>query len=173
MAHIEQREFLHGLAVAHPGYFTGVRVLEVGSLNINGTVRDFFTGCDYTGVDVGPGPGVDVVGYGQRLDYDDESFDTVISAECFEHNPDWLATFVNMRRMCSGLVIVTCATAGRLEHGTATSDRGSSPLTADWGYYRNLVADDFYRALPIDDLFTAHSFTTNTASHDLYFWGMV
>jgi hypothetical protein len=174
MAHPEQRVFFGQVASRFPESFTGRRVLEVGSLNINGTVRDFFTDCDYTGVDVGEGPGVDVVAEGQTLDYDDESFDTVISAECFEHNPYWLETFVNMRRMCSGLVVFTCATEGRAEHGTTRTDPGSSPLTAHrWEYYRNLTADDFRDALDLDALFSDYRFSTNDSSHDLYFWGLV
>lgn len=174
MAHLQQRDYLAALAARFPQWFTGRRVLEVGSLDINGSVRDFFTGCDWTGVDLAPGPGVDVVAEGQTLDYPDESFDVAISAECFEHNPYWLETFVNMRRMCSGLVIFTCATTGRAEHGTSRSDPASSPFTTGrWDYYRNLTADDFRDALNLDALFAAHEFSTNDASHDLYFWGQV
>lgn len=174
MAHYEQRVFLTSLMARHPAWFTDRRVLEIGSLNINGTVRDFFVDCDYTGVDLAPGPGVDVVGEGQGLDYEDESFDVVISAECFEHNPHWLETFVNMRRMCSGLVIFTCATEGRPEHGTTRTDPGSSPFTVGrWDYYRNLTADDFRDAVDLGAMFARHQFTTNDLSHDLYFWGLV
>lgn len=174
MAHPEQREFFASVTARFPSYFTGRRVLEVGSLNINGTVRDFFTDCDYTGVDLEPGPGVDVVGEGQALDYPDESFDVVVSAECFEHNPYWLQTFVNMRRMCSGLVVFTCATEGRGEHGTTRTDPASSPFTVGrWDYYRNLTADDFHADLNLDALFAAYEFSTNDLSHDLYFWGLV
>ena len=174
MAHPEQRVFFGQVTARFPEWFADRRVLEVGSLNINGTVRDFFTGCDYIGVDVGAGPGVDVIAEGQDLDYEDRSFDTVVSAECFEHNPYWLETFTNMARMCSGLVVFTCATTGRPEHGTTRSDAGSSPLTAHrWDYYRNLTAEDFEAALVLEDLFSDFEFSTNPASRDLYFWGLV
>lgn len=175
MAHPEQRVFVESVRARFPEAFAGVRVLEVGSLNINGTVRDFFTDCDYTGIDVGPGRDVDIVAQGQEYDAPDEHFGTVISAECFEHNPFWLETFVNMRRMCSGLVVFTCATEGRHEHGTARTSPADSPLTVGqgWTYYRNLTAADFEDALPLDDLFIAHEFSTNEGTHDLYFWGVV
>jgi len=173
MAHPEQRAYLTALRARFPWWFTGTSVLEIGSLNINGTVRDLFADCTYVGVDVAPGPGVDVVGLGQELDYADEAFDVAISAECFEHNPAWLETFANMRRMCSGLVVFTCATEGRAEHGTARSTPECSPLTLAWDYYRNLTAADFEDALPLADLFTEYEFSTNDASRDLYFWGLV
>jgi len=57
-------------------------VLEVGSLNINGTVRDFFDAEEYIGIDIGEGPGVDVVSGGHKYK-SKKKFDCVISCECF------------------------------------------------------------------------------------------
>ena len=54
-------EFFEGTKILHPELFTGTRVLEVGSLDINGSVRPIFTDCEYVGLDLGPGPGVDVI----------------------------------------------------------------------------------------------------------------
>ncbi len=173
MAHAEQREFFTGLRELHPAYFTGANVLEVGSLNINGTVRDFFTGGTYVGVDVASGNGVDVVAFAENLKYPDRAFHTVISAECFEHNPEWRATLINMARMSSGLVVVTCATTGRAEHGTRRSSPDSSPFTLDWDYYQNLTAEDFTDSVDLAALFSTYTFTTNEKSHDLYFTGIV
>ena len=173
MAHPEQREFFTALKALQHEYFVGAEVLEIGSLNINGTVRDFFTACNYVGVDVASGPGVDVVAFGENLKYPDRSFHTVVSAECFEHNPEWRATFVNMARMSSGLVVFTCATTGRAEHGTRRSSPDSSPLTLDWDYYQNLTAEDFKFSVDLGALFSHYTFTTNQKSHDLYFWGIV
>jgi SAM-dependent methyltransferase len=173
MAHAEQREFFEWLRERQPAYFMGVNVLEIGSLDINGSVRDFFTGCDYIGVDVASGPGVDVVAFAENLKYPDCAFDTVVSAECFEHNPEWRATFANMARMCSGLVVFTCATTGRAEHGTRRSSPDMSPLTLDWDYYQNLTAEDFKFGTNLRSMFSSYTFTTNQASHDLYFWGIV
>ena len=152
--------------------FSGVSVLEIGSLNINGTVRDFFQTKSYLGVDVGPGPDVDLVAQGETLEFPDDSFDVAISAECFEHNPEWAATFANMHRMSSRYVVFTCASDGRPEHGTRRSAPDSSPLTLEWDYYRNLNEQDFRDAFDIESMFVEHEFRYNPASHDLYFYGI-
>lgn len=173
MAHPEQREFFESVRLRFPHMFAGVKVLDVGSLNINGTVKDFFTNCEYIGVDLEEGPGVDLVGQGQELKFPDRHFSTVVSAECFEHNPYWVETFINMHRMCDGLVVVTCATEGRPEHGTSRTTPQDSPFTVDWNYYQNLTEEDFERNFYLDAMFVRHNFSVNPNSHDLYFWGLV
>ncbi len=77
-----------------------------------------------------------------------------ISAECFEHNPLWRETFSNMYRMTKkgGVLIITCASTGRIEHGTARSVKSTdSPGTTavGWDYDMNLTQNDFDRALDI------------------------
>jgi hypothetical protein len=170
MAHRQQRTWFSKIKTAHPEWFDGVQVLEVGSLNINGTVRDFYNATRYVGVDIGPGPGVDVVSGGEKLDYPDNSFDIAVSAECFEHNPEWVATFANMHRMANTAVLITCASDGRPEHGTSRTDRGSSPHTGD--YYRNLNQQDFEQEFDLNKMFSEHVFEYNPESQDLYFYGV-
>lgn len=176
MSHPQQREFLKTTYNMFSYFFENKKVLEVGSLNINGTVRDFFKGCDYTGIDVGAGKDVDIVCSGHIYDAPTNSFDTVISCECFEHNPYWEQTFANMYRMCKphGLVIFTCATEGRPEHGTSRTDPKDSPLTIGqgWEYYRNLTEKDFRNIFNINQMFLGHSFYVELYHFDLYFWGI-
>jgi hypothetical protein len=90
-------------------------VLEVGSLNINGSIRQFFSNCDYLGIDVGSGVDVDLVCEGQNLHHPNDSYEIFGSCECFEHSPYWVETFNNMYRMTksNGLVFMSCATTGR------------------------------------------------------------
>ena len=172
MAHIEQRNFFESLRDTVPEAFVDVRVLEIGSLNINGTIRDFFQAKDYVGVDVAPGVGVDVVAQGERLVYPDNSFDVTVSAECFEHNPQWVATFWNMWRMSSRHVMMTCASEGRAEHGTTATTPEDSPLTLHWDYYRNLTEQDFEAEFSLDSMFESYFFEYNPVSFDLYFYGV-
>ena len=175
MAHKEQSDYIASVKQQHPSFFNGGRVLEIGSLNINGTVRQFFNADEYVGVDVGKGAGVDVVISGHEYD-DNQFFDCAISCECFEHNPYWLETFENMVRLtkAEGLVIFTCATTGRPEHGTERTTPQDSPLTIakGWSYYRNLTQDDFEKAFDFDGIFKEKCFSLNSKSCNLYFWGL-
>ena len=66
-----------------------VKVLDVGSYNVNGCMRPLFDGteAEYTGLDIEAGPNVDIV-MNEPYHWDnipDESFDFVISANAFEH----------------------------------------------------------------------------------------
>jgi len=164
MAHSTQQEFISYVKNKFPVYFEKSKVLEVGSLDINGSMRSHFFNCDYTGIDVGEGTGVDIVAEGQNYNSPDETYDVCASGECFEHNPYWAETFANMVRMCKseGLVFFTCATTGRKEHGTSRTDVESSPLTIGkgWEYYRNLDEDDFRNSFEeeFDEIFTEYEF---------------
>lgn len=175
MSHPEQLRFVEQIKAAFPSYFNTARVLEIGSLDINGTVRKLFSSCDYIGLDVGAGPGVDVVCQGQEYDGPDSSFDTVISCEVMEHNPYWSKTMTNMVRMTKpgGLVVMTCASTARREHGTTRTSAQDSPLSVGigWEYYKNLAAADFRSALPLGSLFSSHLFLSHYVSKDLYFFG--
>ena len=176
MAHPQQLNFIAALKNQHPEYFNNKKVLEVGSLNINGSIRPFFSGCEYFGLDIGPGRDVDIVGRGDEYNAPDETFDVTISCECFEHNPQWVETFKNMIRMTKtlGFVIITCATVGRPEHGTVKTTPADSPLTIGigWDYYKNLGEEDFRKNINLDEFFSDYNFIINEESHDLYFYGI-
>lgn len=173
MAHAQQAAFIKKTKDHFPEFFSGCEVLEVGSLNINGTVRDFFTeNKGYLGIDLLEGPGVDLVCSGRTLAHADEYYDTVVSTECFEHDKDWKDTFANMFRMTrkGGLVLFTCASIGRAEHGTTRTSPADSPATND--YYQNLSAEDFRNAFDIEGMFSKFLFEYNPVTCDLYFWGI-
>lgn len=176
MAHFEQTQWIEKLRQNFGYYFVHKKVLEIGSLDINGSIRRLFIECDFTGVDLAEGNGVDVVCLGHEFNMPECTYDTVASTECFEHNPYWFETFCNMYRLCknSGLVFFTCATKGRKEHGTARTDFNSSPFTVEkgWDYYQNLTENDFRQRLDLDKMFNYYGFEVNDSYHDLYFWGI-
>lgn len=92
-------------------------VLEVGSYNVNGSVRPLCP-IPYTGVDVQAGPGVDLVADASELPFQDESFATVISTEMLEHALDPVAALVEMVRVLrpGGCLVVTARGNGFPHH---------------------------------------------------------
>jgi len=82
-----------------------------------------------------------------------------------------------MIRLCKkqGLILFTCATEGRREHGTSRTDIGSSPLTVSkgWEYYKNLTEQDFKLSdVSFDDIFEIYDFFVENYVKDLYFYGI-
>ena len=59
--HQAQIKWCQWLRQVYPSHFYKKRVLDVGSLNVNGTNRVLFKKCEYVGIDVIEGKGVDVV----------------------------------------------------------------------------------------------------------------
>ena len=176
MAHFQQRKFVAEVRSRFPEFFERAKVLEVGSWTYNDTIRTLFHSCDYVGADVAGGPDVDLVVPGQDLGFPTGHFDVVISCECFEHNPFWLETFLNMARMLrpGGLFVLTCASTGRGEHGTSRTSPGASLTAVEQhpDYYQNLSKRDFERRITLENHFSHHLFMTNLYSKDLYFIGL-
>ncbi|QNN53125.1 class I SAM-dependent methyltransferase [Nocardioides mesophilus] len=176
MSHPEQLGFFLAVADANPAIVRGGRVLEIGSYDVNGSIRSLFESArEYVGVDLDDGPGVDVVGFGHEIADADGSFDLTISGECFEHDPHWRATFANMSRLArpGGLVAFSCASRGRPEHGTRRTDETLSPGTQSVGldYYRNLIEADFLE-MPLAEWFSVWRFWYLPTHFDLYFAGI-
>ena len=169
MSHPNQMNFVGRVRELFPNSFSHKKVLEVGSLNINGSVREFFNDCDYLGIDLGEGKDVDLVCKAHHLSYPNLYFDTVISCEALEHDEDWDKTFIKMCELAKDLVILTCATKGREEHGTSRTNADASPFTND--YYRNLTIEDLAETMDFHNVFDSFGIETNSESHDLYFWG--
>ncbi len=91
------------------------RTLEIGSLNVNGAIERIG---DYTGIDMRAGPGVDQVMNGHELEFEDESFDCVISAETLEHDDAPWKTAAEIYRVLKdkGVLLVTVPGIGFPRH---------------------------------------------------------
>jgi SAM-dependent methyltransferase len=176
MSHPEQRGFFAAVANANRTLVSGAKVLEIGSYDVNGSLRSLFKSAGaYVGVDLQEGPGVDLVAFGNEINHPDGTYDVTLSGSCFEHDPHWRETFVNMVRMTrpGGLVAFSCASLAYPEHGTARTDKTDSPGTQSKGidYYCNLNASDFFEELSLQSMFGKWKFWYLPTSLDLYFVG--
>jgi SAM-dependent methyltransferase len=102
-----------------PADIRGKWVLEVGSRNINGSLRSFVESlapASYLGVDIATGEGVDEVCDAGRLveRFRPESHDVLISTEMLSHVRDWLQAIDNFKRLLrpNGLLLVTTRSKG-------------------------------------------------------------
>jgi SAM-dependent methyltransferase len=178
MAHKEQIEYCKKIKNKLPNLFKNKNVLDIGSLDINGNNRYLFEDCKYVGIDVGPGKNVDFVCKGHQFSDPDKSYDVVISTECFEHDMYYSLTIKNAIRLLKtgGLFIFTCATEGRPEHGTRTTNPQDAPLLNEfenWAdYYKNLTEEDIENVFDLDSTFSEYEFEVNRISCDLYFYGV-
>jgi hypothetical protein len=75
--HKAQKEWCESLRRKFPIYFYTKRVLDIGSLDVNGTNRYLFYNCHYDGVDIIAGKGVDIVCPAHKLT--GERYDVVLS----------------------------------------------------------------------------------------------
>jgi SAM-dependent methyltransferase len=171
--HQAVKDFLKQVKKEMPHKFRLRKVLEVGSKSINGSSRKYFWFCDYTGIDLSAGKGVDIV-----MDFANEwkcenfkKYDVVISTEMMEHCENWEGALQNMfmALKSGGLFIMTCASEDRLPHGTNEAHPECSPDTNE--YYRNISKEDFKSVLP-SELFDIYVLMNARDKQDLQFYGI-
>lgn len=95
-------------------------VLEVGSMDVNESVRTVFPdSCGYIGIDFREGPRVDRVMNAHALEFFDSSFDVVISTEMIEHDDEFWISIREMGRVLrsNGWLILTARGNGFMPHG--------------------------------------------------------
>lgn len=159
--------FCNKVKAMYPDKFKG-DILDVGSLDINGSNRYLFSTCNYTGLDICAGKNVDIVTPIHKYN-PDKQFDVIISTEMLEHDKYYNTSIKHMIELLKedGLMLLTMATTGRTEHGTNRCNPEDSPLTND--YYKNLVIKD-----TIDHFlgFKEFMFFVKDDSHDLQIAGV-
>lgn len=118
-------------------------VIEIGSRDVNGSIRGLFNGALYVGLDIAPGPGVDVVADGREW-LPRRCVDTVVCAEVLEHceEPEAIVRNASQMLVKGGRLILTCATTGRPPHSGV--DGGPVRLGE---HYQNVPLDTIREAL--------------------------
>ncbi|MCA1759909.1 MAG: class I SAM-dependent methyltransferase [Bacteroidales bacterium] len=166
--HKEVKNFCLSVKHQFPQFFTGVDVLDCGSLDINGNNRYLFDKSNYFGIDIVEGRNVDLV---TRIhDFKtSKQFDCVISTEMLEHDEyfaDSLNAMFNLLKP-GGLLLITAAGCGRKEHGTHEHTPQDSPLTPD--YYHNVDVTMLVQGL---DLTKFSWYTISYLETDIRFAGI-
>ena len=99
-------------------------ILEVGSYNVNGSLRDMVKelGCkSYIGIDIQPGDYVDQVCKAENIlsVFGIEKFDVLICTEAIEHIEDWQLVIHNFKQIVipGGILLVTTRSKGFPLHG--------------------------------------------------------
>lgn len=169
--HPEIDQFLAKVKSLYPEFFNGKKVLEVGSQDINGSIRHHFLNSDYTGIDLGEAPGVDVVVDIVNYKHPNE-YDVVVSTEMLEHCKEWKKALKQMyaNTKSGGLFILTCAGPNRQEHGTHNHTPQDSKFTLE--HYRNISTVDFMLVLSIKDDFSECHLALERGGCDLVFYGI-
>jgi len=122
MCHKSCLEF--GRIVLKKDDIAGKSIIEIGSFDINGSLRQIIEPLKpitYVGVDIAPGPGVDVVCNAEQLlnIFEFNSFDTLVSTEVLEHVKDWKRVVSNFKHLVrpNGILLITTRSKGCGFHG--------------------------------------------------------
>ena len=177
--HDQPRNFTLFVKSILPDYFRNKRVLDVGSGDINGNNKFLFQNCEYEGNDIMAAKNVTIVSKTKDLPFPDESFDTIISTECFEHDPEYKESWKKIYKMLkpNGLFVFTCAAPPRGEHGTRRTTPQDSygciaRLEDMQDYYKNLTHTDLNEVLDLNNTFSVWNTYYEFTSFDLYFIGI-
>lgn len=114
-------------------------VLEFGSYNINGSVRDAYPQAkSWWGIDIAEGNGVDEVADATTFK-SNKQFDIVVCAEAFEHTPEWRQIVQNAYEHVreGGYFFASCASRERPAH--SAFDGGA---LRDGEYYSNVSPEE-------------------------------
>ena len=162
-----------------PKYFENIEYLDVGAGDINGNLNHLFKNCIKNANDVAPNENITIISKTKDLFFINKYFKTIVSSECFEHDPTYKESLLKIYDMLddNGLFTFTCAGDGREEHGTlrtnATSSLGALYNIDDMGnYYKNLTEYDLNEILNLNKLFSSYDTYYNEKSKDLYFVGI-
>ena len=106
-----------------PSEIEGMRILEIGSLNVNGSPREIIDSLKpsmYVGIDIQDGTGVNLIMSAEHLYsvFAPLSFDGIVCTETLEHVKDWRQVIDQIKYVLrpGGWIILTCRAPGYKVH---------------------------------------------------------
>lgn len=118
------------------------KVLDIGSYDVNGSVKPIFAEAQYLGLDMQAGPNVDMICNSHNINLPDESFDVILSTSCFEHDEMFWVTFLEICRLVKpqGYIYINKPSAG--EYHPRPTDcwrfyQGSGQALTNWAKRNN------------------------------------
>lgn len=122
---------------------TAGKVVDLGAMNVNGSYRQLFEpSTEYVGVDLEPGPGVDLVlDDVYSLPFEDNSLDLVLSGQMLEHCGQFWRVFSEISRVLKpeGLAFTIAPSSGPVHRYPVDCYRfypDSYRAIADWAHLR-------------------------------------
>lgn len=130
----------------------GPKVLDIGSLDVNGSVRHLFHkyGVDYVGIDFREGPNVDIVMNAHDIDQFLFDFDTIVCLNTLEHDDAFWITLdnINKRLKQGGYFFFAIPTIGFPLH-----DHPSDY----WRFTEQAIRDVVFKGFEVLDLQTVYT----------------
>lgn len=145
------------------------RALDLGGRDINGSIRGLLPAARWTGLDIAPGPDVDLV-HDATTAWPDgwDRFDLVVCTEVLEHVEKWAALLRTASQALEPggpeMLFVTCASTGRRPHGASGA---MDPGPGEW--YDNVSPAAVRGALV--GLFRSSHVEYRANPGDAYGWG--
>lgn len=142
--------------------------LDIGGRDVNGTARAWFgDDSSWHGLDIRPGPGVDIVADATTWVPEVNMWDVVLSTECLEHVENWRGVVrgasVALDSYGPQLAFFTAASTGRGAHGASGEH---TPPAGEW--YGNVEPADLTEEL--EKYFAEVHVEYNPNPGDVYAW---
>jgi SAM-dependent methyltransferase len=138
-----------------------VAVLEIESANVNGGLRDEkLKNMTWVGVDLIEGPGVDfTIRVGEKLPFENGSFDLVVASSVFEHDIQFWNTFLEMSRVMrpDGILILIMPSQGNFHRFPLDAFRfypDSGIALEKWGQFSKIPIQliESFTTRPMNDV---------------------
>lgn len=120
---------------------SGARLLELGSLNVNGTARSHIEAREWVGIDIVAGGGVDIVCPAKETTFAEESFDIILCTSMLEHDPDWRESLTHNLPWLApgGLLFLSWGAEGNTRHDPEPWAMVPVAEVRDWASKHGLV----------------------------------